>query len=95
MNGKGALMVPRVLEQAVDHCCSKGFLIDLVCDLARKQTGEDAVAHEIGEWLDLMSGPLRAARRERNPSIAKRVKWLCDQSDRQRERIQRAEVPQC
>lgn len=92
MNGKGALMVLKVLEQAVDHCLSKGFLIDLVCDLARKQIGEDAGAYEIGEWLDLMSGPLRAARLERTPSVAKRVKWLYDQSDRQREKIKRSEV---
>lgn len=92
MNGKGALMVPKVLEQAVDHCLSKGFLIDLVCDLARKQIGEDAGAYEIGEWLDLMSGPLRAVRLERASSVANRVKWLYDQSERRQGITKQSEV---
>ncbi|NDD52839.1 hypothetical protein EBZ39_02995 [bacterium] len=58
MQGRGAVSIPKYLERAIEVCYSKGFLIDLVCDLARKELGEDATPEQIANWLDKQSIPV-------------------------------------
>lgn len=65
MNGKGALTIPRYLQFAIERTHSKGFLIDLLCDIARKEIGEGATCEEVANWIDMQSIPVYFARDER------------------------------
>lgn len=65
MNGKGALTIPRHLQFAIERTHSKGFLVDLLCDIAKKEIGEGATCEEVANWIDCQSIPVYFARDEK------------------------------
>lgn len=75
MQGKEPVLCTVELGQSIE-LLTKGALIDLVVDLARRSIGEHSTEEELAEIIEAWSGPVLTARDDRPAKIVKQLHKL-------------------